>query len=61
MTLSEMDKDLSRFTEFQKLSERVGYWQRRWALIPHDDDESERFDGVVAKHSKRVLAVLRAI
>lgn len=60
MTTAEMDKDLSTYTDFQKLSERVGYWNRRFALTAHDDDEVQRFDEVVAKHRTRVLSVMRA-
>lgn len=60
MTLSEMDKDLAKYTDFQKLSDRVGYWNRRFALTAHDDEEAQRFNEVVAKHSRRALAVMRA-
>lgn len=60
MTTAEMDKDLSTYTDFQKLSERVGYWNRRFALTAHDDDEVQRFDEIVAKHRTRVLSVMRA-
>jgi hypothetical protein len=60
MTTAEMDKDLSTYTDFQKLSDRVGYWNRRFALTAHDDEDAERFNEVVAKHSQRVFAILRA-
>ena len=60
MTFSEMDKDLATYTDFQNLSERVGCWNRRFALTAYDDEEAQRFNEVVAKHSQRVLAVMRA-
>lgn len=56
----KMDADLAKYTDFQRLSDRVGYWNRRFALTHHTDEEAERFDAIVAKHSNRVLGVLRA-
>lgn len=60
MTLSEMDKDLSSITDFDKLSDRVGYWNRRLALRAHTDAEAKAFEEVVGKHSRRVMSLLRA-
>ena len=60
MTTSEMDKDLSTYTDFDKLSDRVGYWRRRLALSSDKEELTERFDEVVAKHSLRVVSILRA-
>ena len=60
MTLSEMDKDLAKYTDLDSVSARVGYWNRRFALTAHDDEDVERFNEIVAKHSRRVFAILRA-
>lgn len=60
MTLPDMDKDLSTYTDFQKLSDRVGYWNRRFALTKHDEEDELRFKELVAKHSQRVISILRA-
>jgi hypothetical protein len=60
MILSDMDKDLSRFADLDSLSARVGYWNKQFALTAHDDEDVQRFNEVVAKHSQRVFAILRA-
>lgn len=60
MTLSDMDKDLATYTDLESLSARVGYWNRRFALTAHDDEDVQRFNEIVAKHSRSVFAVLRA-
>lgn len=60
MTLSEMDKDLSTYTDVDLISARVGYWGKRFASISHDPEDVERFNEIVAKHSRRVFAILRA-
>lgn len=58
MNLSEMDKDLSRYDDFEQLSNRVPYWERRLKLTKDVDRES--FDNLVGEHSRRVLGVFRA-
>lgn len=60
MTTDEMDSDLATYTSFDKLSERVSYWRRRLGRSAEREAMSEEFDRVVAKHSQRVLNVLRA-
>lgn len=60
MTTDEMDKDLATYTDLDSLSARVGYWNRRFALTAHDDEDVQRFNEIVSKHSRRVFAVLRA-
>ncbi|MBN9332981.1 hypothetical protein [Devosia sp.] len=60
MTTIEMDKDLATYTDMESLSARVGYWNKRFALTAHDDEDVQRFNEIVAKHSRRVFAVLRA-
>ncbi|OAM84202.1 hypothetical protein [Devosia elaeis] len=60
MTLPDMDKDLSAYTDFQKLSDRVVYWERRFALTNPDAEDEVRFKEIAAKHSTRVLSVMRA-
>lgn len=60
MTLPDMDKDLSTYTDFQKISDRIGYWDRRFALTGYTEEEDQRFHEIVAKHRIRVLSVLRA-
>lgn len=60
MTTDEMDQDLKRYTDFEQLSNRVGYWRRRLGLLDKRDDLTEEFDRVVHLHSVRVLGVLRA-
>ncbi len=60
MTLSEMDKDLERFTDFDQLSKQLPYWERRFKLTKPKDEEWSDFEGVIAKHSHRVLGVMRA-
>lgn len=59
MTLSEMDKDLERFTDFEQVSERVVYWERRFNLSKPKPIEWSDFEGVVSKHSHRVLGIMR--
>lgn len=56
----KMDADLAKYTDFQRLSDRVGYWTRRFALTPKSDAETDQFNAVVSKHSNRVLGVMRA-
>jgi hypothetical protein len=58
MTADEMDKDLERFTDFEQVSNRVPYWERRLKLTK--DADREAFDAIVAKHANRVLGVMRA-
>jgi len=58
--IDSMDRDLSRITDFDKLSDRVGYWNRRLALRAHTDAEARAFEEVVGKHSRRVMSLLRA-
>jgi len=60
MTLDQMDADLARHDDFEQVSNRVGYWSRRFALTKPTQDQTDEFDSIVAKHSKRALAVLRA-
>lgn len=60
MTLPDMDKDLSTYTDLDSLSARVGYWNKRFALTAQNDDDAERFNEIVAKHSRRVFAIMRA-
>jgi len=60
MNTLEMDKDLSTYNDFDKLSDRVSYWRRRLARSSDKEELAERFDEVVAKHSLRVVSLLRA-
>lgn len=60
MTTDDMDADLSKYSDFEQLSNRVSYWRRRLGLTEDRDQMAEAFDAVVAKHSRRVLGVLRA-
>lgn len=60
MKTEEMDKDLTRYDDFEQLSERVNYWRRRLAVTKPNDDTASQFDEIVGKHSRRVLSVLRA-
>lgn len=62
MTLAEMDADLSKYDDFEQLSERVSYWGRRFKLGTKDrtDDEHEAYDALVSKHARRTLGVMRA-
>lgn len=60
MTLDEMDKDLERFDDFEQLSNRIPYWERRFNLTKPTAEDHEAFDDLVAKHGKRALGVLRA-
>lgn len=58
MKLEQMDADLSRYDDFEQLSNRVPYWERRLKLTT--DADREAFDALVAEHGKRVLGVMRA-
>lgn len=58
--IESMDKDLSSYSGFDKLSDRVGYWNRRLALLAHTDAEAKAFEEVVGNHSRRVMSLLRA-
>jgi hypothetical protein len=60
MTTDQMDEDLAACKSFDALSERVNYWRRRLSNTAGRDTITEDFDAVVAKHSQRVLGVLRA-
>lgn len=60
MTLDQMNEDLKRFTDFEQMSDRVGYWSRRFRLTKPTQQQDEEFDAIVSKHSQRVLGVLRA-
>lgn len=60
MTLSEMDKDLEQFDDFEQLSNRVPYWERRFNLTKPSQEDNAEFDRIVAKHSMRALGVMRA-
>jgi hypothetical protein len=60
MTLDQMNADLARYSDFEQLSDRVGYWSRRFALTKPTQAHTDTFDGIVAKHSMRALSVLRA-
>jgi hypothetical protein len=55
-----MDKDLAKYTDLDSVSARVGYWNRRLALLAHTDAEAKAFEAVVGKHSRRVMSLLRA-
>ena len=55
-----MDKDLERFTDFEQVSERVAYWERRFNLSKPKPIEWPDFEGIVSKHSHRVLGIMRA-
>lgn len=56
--IDQMDKDLSRFSSFDNLSSRVAYWERRFALT--EDRDEPGFKATIAKHSSRVLNLMRA-
>lgn len=58
MNIYQMDEDLKRFTDFEQLSNRVVYWERRLKFTT--DADRNAFYDVVAKHSRRALGVLRA-
>lgn len=60
MTTDQMDQDLAAYKSFDALSERVSYWRRRLGITTDREKITEDFDAVVAKHSQRVLGVLRA-
>lgn len=62
MTLTEMDADLAKYDDFEQLSNRVPYWERRFHLGASKRTETEReaFDALIAKHANRALGVMRA-
>lgn len=60
MTLNDMDADLAKYDDFEQLSNRVPYWERRFKLTNPKEIEWSDFEGIVAKHSHRVLGVMRA-
>lgn len=62
MTLNEMDADLAKYDDFEQLSNRVPYWERRFHLgtARRTEAEIEAFDALVSKHANRALGVFRA-
>lgn len=60
MKIEDMDADLKAVESFDELVARSGYWHRRLAASKDPEALSEEFDNVMAKHSRRVLSVLRA-
>lgn len=56
--IDKMDKDLLRFSNFDNMSSRVAYWERRFALT--EDRDEAGFKDTIAKHSSRVLNLMRA-
>lgn len=60
MTLDQMNEDLKRFDDFEQMSDRVGYWSRRFRLSKPTEKQDEEFDAIVSVHAQRVLGVMRA-
>lgn len=60
MTLNEMDADLAKYDDFEQLSNRVPYWERRFKLTNPDEQGWREFEATVGKHSFRALGVMRA-
>lgn len=60
MTLNEMDADLSKYDDFEQLSNRVQYWERRFKLTDPDERGWSKFEATVGQHARRALGVMRA-
>ena len=60
MTLTDMDADLAKYDDFEQLSNRVPYWERRFKLTKPEEHQWSDFEGIISKHSHRVLGVMRA-
>lgn len=60
MTTEDMDADLEAYTSAEKLSQRLGYWERRFKLTSPTAEQLIAYGDVATKHARRVAAVMRA-